>query len=309
MRLVGSSLVVSALVLLGCKGASGPPLPPDVGTNHTTAGRETTRPAASEPPAVPVGVGTLVWANYHDTGFYFHGVVIERRDAMHRVLYADGANEWLPAEALLPDSLGDDAQVHVRSAYGGEFQSATVGRRLGQAVYVRLANGDERWTALPHIRFQVGAENIPVRGDEPVVMNAPAGEVGSDVLVNYQLEGLKFAGVVTARAEDGRAHVVYLDGETQWVHPSLLSADDVGEGTVVHVRRTWEPADWVRGRVERRIGHALRVQLDDGGVAWTSMFRVRVPIEDAPSAAAPPAEQQPEPTAPPERATRRRRTR
>lgn len=274
------SIAWIALLLSGCMKPSGPELPPDVGATHTVGtGGERERERAPEPPPEPVEVGTPVWANFHDTGFYFHGIVVERREDMHRVIYTDGASEWLPASALLPDSLGEDAQVHVRPSYTGEFQAATVGRRLGQALYVRLANGDERWTTLPHVRFQAGAEGVPQRGQEPVAP-VSAGELGSDVLVDYQLEGLKFAAVVTARADDGRSHVVYLDGESGWVLPHATSADDVGPGTIVHVRRSWEPAEWVRGRVEQRMGPALRILLDDGGVAWTSMFRIRVPVAE-----------------------------
>lgn len=277
-----------ALTFAGCMKPSGPALPPDVGATHTAGSDEEEREQAPQPPAEPVEVGTLVWANFHDTGFYFHGVVVERRDDMHRVLYTDGANEWLPASALLPDSLGPDARIHVRDSYAAEFQTATVARRLGQALYVRLANGDERWTTLPHVRFQLGDDGVPARGEEPVAPVAGALELGADVLVNYQLEGLRFAGVVTARADDGRVHVVYLDGESQWVHGETAAPDEVAAGTVVHLRRSWEPAEWVRGRVQQRVGPALRIQLDDGGVAWTTMFRVRVPMTDSHDAPATP---------------------
>lgn len=302
-------LISMAPLLAACLGPRGPDLPPDVGASHAGGARETdSEEPREETPAEPVAVSTPVWANFHDTGFYFHGIVVERRDDMHRVLYSDGASEWLPASALLPDSLGEDAQVHVRAGIDAEFQSATVARRMGQALYVRLAGGDERWTSLPHVRFQAGGPGTPARGQEPVAANVvPGGEVGSEVLVNYQLQGLRFAATVTA-LEEGRVHVVYLDGETEWTPRETISADDIAEGSVVHVRRSWEPPVWVRGRVQQRYGTALRVQLDDGGVAWTTMFRIRVP-EPEPVPAAEPAEPAPEPTPePPARRPRRRAT-
>lgn len=293
-----STMMGLLLSLPACAGSSGPSLPPDVGANHT-AGAEASRAETAEAPPEPVEVGTVVWGNFHDTGFYFHGVVVERREDMHRVLYDDGATEWLPAGSLLPDSLGEDAVVHVRPGYGGEFQSAIVGRRLGQALYVRLPNGDERWTTLPHVRFQRGSDHVPERGDTPVSSEGQSEDLGTDVLVNYQLEGLQFAGVVTAHRPDGRAHVVYLDAESQWVHDEMRAPDDVGPGTIVHVRRSWEPVEWVRGTVQQRIGPALRVQLDDGGLAWTSMFRVRVPVDgQAPVDGRAPVEQAPADEAP-----------
>jgi len=44
------------------------------------------------------------------------------------------------------------------------------------------------------------------------------------------------------------------------------------------VRRRWEPPEWVRGRIERRVENAIRVELDDGGLMWTSLFRIRAPL-------------------------------
>jgi hypothetical protein len=297
MRVSGS--LFAFVLVAGCVGRGGPVLPPNVGTDHPA--REEQRAAATPPvPAEPVEIGTPVWANFHDSGFYFHAVVVERREAMHRVLYADGASEWLPAESLLPDALREDAHVHVRPSFGEEFQEAVVSRRLGQAVYVRMAGGDERWTALPHVRFRDREQGIPARGDAPVTMTADPGQPGAAVLVDYQLQGLRFPGTITARHDDGRVHVVYLDGESEWAYAATAAPDRADVGMVVHVRRSWEPPVWVRGRIQRRMGSALAVELDDGGIAWTSTLRIRVPVEDgsprpAPTAPEPEAEPAPEP--------------
>lgn len=309
MRHLGT--VCALVALSGCVGRGGPTLPPNVGTDHP-AREQAQRSASSEPvvPPQPVEVGTTVWANFHDTGFYFHGVVVDRREEMHRVLYADGASEWLPPAALLPDSLGPDAHVHVRPALGEDFQSAIVGRRLGHAVYVRLAGGDERWTALPHVRFRADDRGIPRRGDTPVTTAADPGQPGAEVLVDYQLQGLRFPGTITARGDDGRVHVVYLDGESEWASSITVAPDAVQAGTIVHVRRSWEPPVWVRGRVQRRLGTAVAIELDDGGLAWTSLLRIRVPVEDPPPrASSPPATQrapEPAPAEPPARPARPR---
>lgn len=283
-------LWVAALLLSGCLGREGPELPPDVGMSHqarpASAGSERRAPPENEE---PVEIGTPVWANYHDTGFFFHGVVVERREDEHRVIYDDGGSEWLQATALRPDALGEEARVHVRRGYQDEFLEATVLRRLGDAIYVHAASGEARWTALPHVRFAGGAPSVPVPGDAPPDAPATEGlEIGARVLVNYQHQGLRFVGTVTALGDDGRYHVVYLDGESGWVAARDLTPEQIGEGDVVHVRRSWEPAEWVRGRVSRRVGPALRVELDDGGVAWTALLRVRLP-EAAPAPAAEPA--------------------
>lgn len=298
--------LLAAMSIAGCGDRTGPTLPPDVGTDHVGGGEEPEARRGPEPAPEPVAIGTPVWASFHDSGFYFHGVVVERREDMHRVIYTDGASEWLPAAALLPDSLHEDARVDVRVGFGAEFQTATVGRRVGQALYVRLANGDERWTSLPHVRFQAGEDGVPGRGDPPFDAAAASGPIGSNVLVNYQLQGLRFPAIVTAQGQDGRVHVVYLDGESEWAINGTVVPDEVGPGSVVHVRRSWEPPDWVRGRVEERVGSAVRVQFDDGGVAWTTMFRVRVPMEDAPRPAEAAPAPAPEPAAPPPPRRRRR---
>jgi hypothetical protein len=276
--------LVGPIVAAGCIGASGPNLPTNVGSNHPSTGRSQDVETAPEPPGTPVPVGTDVWANYHDSGFYFHGVVAERRgaDEMHRVIYDDGANEWLPANSLLPDSLGEEAHVHIRPRFEAEFQSAVVERRLGRALYVRLANGDERWTVLPHVRFQAGDHGIPRRGDAPrPPVGATAPQVGADVLVDYQLQGLRFPATVTAQRDDGQLHVIYLDGETEWTAPALVTPDALAPSSVVHVRRAWQPANWVRAHIRERLGSAMRVEFDDGGTAWTSLFRLRAPVDQA----------------------------
>jgi hypothetical protein len=302
-----------AFSLAGCLPPTGPELPPNVGADHAHVAGSEREDGEPEPAPEPVAIGTTVWANYHDTGFYFHGVVVERREATHRVLYDDGASEWLPADALRPDSLDEDAQIHVRFGFEGAFQAASVGRRLGRVLYVRLATGDERWTALPHIRFEANASGVPATTDGPYV--APTQGTltpGADVFVNYQLQGLRFAGTITAVREDGHLHVVYLDGESEWIPPAYASTDDLAEGAVVHVRRAWEPPEWVRGRVRQRVGQALRVEFDDGGSAWTTLFRIRVPVDERtdltaePPTPEPEAEPAPEPERP--RPRRRRRT-
>ena len=279
-----------ALPLPACLGPSGPQLAPNVGSTHPRTSRTGGSEAEEVENAEPMEVGTPAWANYHDTGFFFQGVIVERRDDQHRIVYADGANEWLPAAALRPDTLAEEAEIHVRPDYEGEFAEAVLGRRLGDAFYVRYASGGEGWTSLPHVRFHGRAEGVPMPGPPPP-RPAPiaAGEVGSSVLVDYHGQGLRFGATVTARGDDGRLHVVYLDGESEWVAPNLVGPDDLAEGDVVHIRRTWEPPAWVRGRIRQRVGPALRIELDDGGMMWTSLLRVRVPRRGA----SPPSEGEP----------------
>ena len=104
---IGFSLWVAlglwlVIAVAACKGPSGPSRPPDVGATHTTTGREAVaEEVASEPeaPAEPVEIGTPVWANFHGTGFYFYGAVVERRENMHRVLYASGGSHSLAPSA------------------------------------------------------------------------------------------------------------------------------------------------------------------------------------------------------------------
>jgi hypothetical protein len=275
-----SGWISIVLLCAGC-GPTGPQLPANVGADHAHPA-EGHGPQQPQAPAHPVAVGTDVWANFHDTGFYFHGVVVDRRNDQHHVIYTDGASEWLPSSALLPDSLHEDAQINMRAGYTLDFQEAVIARRLGNALYVRLANGTEVWTGLPHIRFQTGQAGTPRRGDAPRAEGAvPAGQVGSNVFVNYQHQGLRFAGTVTARRENGQLHIVYLDGDTEWADADTVGPDDIAQGTRVHVRRSWEPPVWVRGTVQQRHGAAVFVEFDDGGTAWTSLFRIRVPVDES----------------------------
>ncbi|MCC6872685.1 MAG: hypothetical protein IT378_00135 [Sandaracinaceae bacterium] len=289
-------LLAAAIYMCACSPPAGPTLPRDVGASHGGAGGgRADRPAAAVA-AEPVEVGTIVWASFRDAGFYFRGVVVERRGETHRVVYDDGESEWVEAQAILPDSLGEGAVVNVRSAYGERFSPATVERRVGRALYVHHASGGEGWTSIAHVRFAADDHGAPARGSAPV----PAPE-GAEVLAEFRRQGLRFPATLTARREDGQAHVVYVDGETEWT--TAVTPDDIGPGTTIHVLRRREPPEWALARVEERQGDALRVTLEDGAMAWTSALRVRVPAE--PPAAAPPSTPpQAAPAAPPPTAPR-----
>jgi hypothetical protein len=277
----GLALIVLAI---GC-GSTGPNLPNNVGANHarTNAGEG----APTQPQAVnsePVEPGAHVWANFRDAGFFFHGVIVERQGALHRIVYDDGETEWLQSSALRPDSLGEGAEVNVRRTFGGRFNVASVERRVGRALYLHYAGGDEAWTSLAHVRFQSTDIGAPSMSTAPHAETA--GEIGSSVLVDYRDQGLRFAATVTARRDDGFLHVVYMDGETEWVAANSVVPDDVRDGSIVHVRRAWDPPQWLQARVDQRVGDALHVTFEDGGTAWTSMFRVRVPSRPDAGAAA-----------------------
>ncbi|MCB9598294.1 MAG: hypothetical protein H6719_36610, partial [Sandaracinaceae bacterium] len=147
----------------------GPDLPENIGQTHSgdrTAG--SSRPVEPEVAAEPMAIGTPVWAELRSTGFYFHGVVVDRREEQHRVIFDDGTSEWLTAEALRPDSLAEEARVDVRPTYGGNFSEGVVARRLADVIYVRFPNGDEQWASLAQVRFEEGDEGTPRRGDATV---------------------------------------------------------------------------------------------------------------------------------------------
>jgi len=271
-------LAACLLLAPACVGRGGPDLPDNIGQTHPEGAGHQRVEREPEPEPEPVAVGATVWGDFRGTGFLFYGVVVERRDADYRVIYADGTSEWVRAGALRPDSLRTDTEVHVRPTVGGEFAEGTVGRRLGDAVYVHFAGGVERWTNLAHVRVREGDPTAPRRGDEPVSPRPTGIAPGANVLVDYHRAGLRFAAVVTAVGDDARIHVVYLDGETEWVAPEHVVPEELAVGDAVHVRRRWEPAEWVRGRIVARQQHAVQIELDDGGLAWTSVLRLRTAV-------------------------------
>jgi hypothetical protein len=269
------------LLVLACGGAEGPQLPGNVGSTHrSTSGGRT--PDVGAPPTRHEA-GHAVWANRRGSGFFFHGTVVEVREEDgrrgHRVVYDDGGWAWLGQGALRPGQLEDGATLQVRDAEG-RFTTASALRQLGPALYLRFATGMETWAALPHVRLPEDGPSLPSASAASEAAEANA----ETVWVDYQLQGLLFPAVVTAARDDGAQHVVYRDGVTEWVRPPQVFDDRVGEGTTVHVRRRMAPADWVRGRVDERIGEACRVTYDNGGQAWTSLYRLRVAVEDMPTA-------------------------
>ena len=151
-----------------------------------------------------------------------------------------------------------------------------------------MARGQKRKAKEPEIvsndlEAAVGSpENEPKTSLEGEAL-APEGETERDQDLSSEQEGdvLDVGGTGLVR----RGSVTLADGESEWVAPNVVGPDDLIEGAVVHVRRRWDPPDWVRGRVRGRVGEAFEVELDDGGFAWTTLMRLRAPIEQA---AAPP---------------------
>ena len=83
--------------------------------------------------------------------------------------------------------------------------------------------------------------------------------------------GPYFSPGVIARVSEGRAFVVFADGDTAWVGPGALLAPELVPGDALEVYRAGR---FVSGRLEAQNGAAVRV-----GGRWTSLSQVRVRLD------------------------------
>jgi len=229
-------------------------------------------PPAEEEPRI---IGTRHLAHFNSTGFAYAAVVTGTFDADRLgVVYADGDTERLERGDLYPDQIGVGSRVEARIRQWDRFFPGRITQRVAHAVFVEFDDGDRQWTSIGLVRAPVGelsrtADEAP-HPDPTGTPPAP----GSGALANYHGQGWYYPAVVVD-ARDDTVHVIYADGDSEWLATSQVRPDTIGPDTVCQAQRRGQ-AQPVEGRVVRRVGHAIELRLDDGSKAWFALSRVRV---------------------------------
>lgn len=107
-------------------------------------------------------------------------------------------------------------------------------------------------------------------------------EVGTPVLAAWHGAQFWFAGVVVG-TEGDQIRVQYADGTSEVLPSASVTPDHLGPGTEIGAHQSGE-TDFLHARLVDRIGHAVRVQYDDGHQMWTSVGLVRVDSASGPPA-------------------------
>jgi predicted lipoprotein with Yx(FWY)xxD motif len=284
VRLLAPALLVSfaSFGLVGCGCEDESPPPPPVSTLEAAPPAPAPPALAPSPPAVAapglIAAGTTGMANWQQRGHFYPVVVTgSAPDGRVSVVYADGDMEWVQPGVIRPDVIGVGTRLEARVRTWPRFFPGRVTQRIGHAVFVEFDDGDRQWTSIGLVR--VGAADFPAAA--PVEAAAPTarlGDAGSLVLANYQGAGQWYPAVVAARRqEDGAVHVIYADGDNEWVAPARIRADSIGAGTAVQVApKPPERPSPLAGTVERRVGHAVEVRYEDRTTGWVALSNVRV---------------------------------
>lgn len=111
---------------------------------------------------------------------------------------------------------------------------------------------------------------------------APAYAVGTPVLAAWHGGQFWFAGVVVG-TEGDQIRVQYADGTSEQLPSASVTADHLGPGASIGAHQSGE-TDFLHATLVDRIGHAVRVQYDDGHQMWTSVGLVRVDSASGPPA-------------------------
>ena len=233
-------------------------------------------PSPTPPPGFdPRSTGTRALARFQG-GAHAYAAVTTGVSAEGRpmVVYADGDVETLAPDALAPDSLGPGTAVEARIRQWPRFFPGRVERRIGHAVFVRFDDGDERWTSIGLVRVPTTAAAGGTEVSTPP-STVPIPQVGAPVIANYQQRGWYYAGVIVENRADGQVHVIYADGDSEWLPRDQVREDELRRGARVSARPL-RSSQTVEAEVSRRVGHAVELQLDDGSKRWVALANVRM---------------------------------
>lgn len=276
----GGAFALLAALSLACSlfESTESPAPVVAPTPPVTTAPEAAPSAPAEPPSQafdPRAIGTRVLANYQRAGFAYAAVVTGTfGDDTVNVVYADGDSERLPPSELYPEVLAPGTRVEARIRQWDRFFPGRIARRVAHAVFVEFDDGDQQWTSIGFVRVPVASLS---RDAAAAIGNEPSGAppaAGSAVLANYQRAGWFYPAILAESRDDGQVHVIYADGDSEWLAPSDVRPDTLESGTAVEAR----PRDGVvrQGAIARRVGHATELLLPDGEKLWVALANVRV---------------------------------
>lgn len=123
---------------------------------------------------------------------------------------------------------------------------------------------------------------VVVPPSAPATVAPAAFEVGTPVLAAWHGAQFWFAGVVVG-TEGDQIRVQYADGTSEVLPAASVTADHLGPGASIGAHQSGE-TDFLHATLVDRIGHAVRVQYDDGHQMWTSVGLVRVDSASGPPA-------------------------
>jgi hypothetical protein len=113
----------------------------------------------------------------------------------------------------------------------------------------------------------------------------PLAEPGTDVMAPWGDGFLYTAVVVRPDPEDeDKVLVAYWEGDSKSVKAAALRPCAFEVGAKVHVNHL-NQNNYQPGRIERRIGGAIQVALENGSLVWTTWAKCRVPKEKKPKPA------------------------
>ena len=276
------SFALLAALCLACTTGSDDDAPPPTPTPTPTpqappAPTPGTAPSTPDPGVFdPSAVGSEALAHYRSSGFAYASVITGVRDGGRvDVVYADGDSETLATTELYPEAIVQGTRVEARIRQWTRFFPGTVQRRVAHAVFVRFDDGDEQWTSIGLVRLPAAGlrrDATPATGTRPT---GTVPEAGSAVLANYQGQGWYYPAIVAERRADGQVHVIYADGDGEWLAPDRVRPDTLTAGTAVQARQNRQ-TEVQEGTIARRVGHAVELQLANGTKTWVALMNVRV---------------------------------
>lgn len=113
-----------------------------------------TGPATAAPPAAFGAPGSIVLARYSRDELWYEAVVGEVVGDSRRVVYADGASEDRPMDALRAGGISPGTAVEGRVRGTETVITGSVIRRIEHGVLIQPASGEPVWFSLANVRIR-----------------------------------------------------------------------------------------------------------------------------------------------------------
>lgn len=226
----------------------------------------------------------IVSVDWLGRGRRYAARIVERRDGLTGVQYADGEREWVETARIapLPDLTGRTIQIHAR----GSAHAATVIERRERFYHVRLGDGGDTWvdgTQLYAIE-EPPAPPPPEQPPRPAFARRrpaePSEIVSGARVLAYWLSGeepqLSQPWICQVRAVmGGRADLVFADGsEAQVPLDYVLHVFPRNAGRLRAGDRVWIRNGNTVGFVFERQGRLVKIGYDAEEQSWIEASEV-----------------------------------
>ena len=197
--------------------------------------------------------------------YWYPGTVLSKAGKDYEVLFEDdGHKETVPATRIVKNDIGVKSEVFVRWKKQPIYYFGSVAKKEGERLLIHYDDGDEEWTTtgmLKAVRGKIAALCKP----------------GQHVLAPSVHPFLWYPGVIGSLM-DGRARIIFLDGEQLWAPFDQVASFSLKKEDKVLAH--WKGgATLYSGTVRQVDGEEVQIDYDDGDAEKASVKNLVFPLD------------------------------